>query len=203
MRSRSGSAAAPLLVQQVALFHAVDPDVLAPLAAVLLTLGRVEPAAVTRVVARLALDELGERTRVLGYTGGRGQDARGERGEDEEEGRLHCGVRGGTVGKYEERLKRDLGDCNQGCGCLVVRRRRWWCDFESRWRWGLRGLYRLESLWTISTERLPPTFFFNLWCVKCCKNSRSLWHGEGQSRVSSKFLIVEILACLDPGMSTN
>lgn len=85
----TSSAAAPLLVQHVALLHAVDANVLAPLPAVLLALRGAEPAAVARVVARLALDELGERARVFGDAGGRGQDAGGESGEDDEEGGLH------------------------------------------------------------------------------------------------------------------
>ena len=80
-----GSAAAPLHVEQVALLHAGDADVLAPLAAVLLALGPVEPAAVGRVVARRALHQLREAL-VVGRGAGRsGEDAGGEGGEGEED----------------------------------------------------------------------------------------------------------------------
>ena len=82
-----GSAAAPLHVEQVALLHAGDADVLAPLAAVLLALGPVEPAAVGRVVARRALHQLREPLQVVvGRDAGRsGEDAGGEGGEGEED----------------------------------------------------------------------------------------------------------------------
>lgn len=78
------SAAAPLVIEQAALLHAVDAHVLAPLAAVLLALGAVQPAAVAGVVAGLALDELGEVGALGGLGGGRGEDGRdgGEEGED-------------------------------------------------------------------------------------------------------------------------
>lgn len=79
----SSRAAAPLVVQETALLHAVHAHVLAPLAAVLLALGRVEPAAVARVIACLALDKLGEVAAGggLGIRGGGGGDE-GENGEE-------------------------------------------------------------------------------------------------------------------------
>lgn len=61
------------------------------------------------MVARLALDELGERARVLGDTGRGGQDAGGDGGEDEE-GSLHFrDQEGGYDSKSEERLKLKRG----------------------------------------------------------------------------------------------
>ena len=60
------SAATALPVHEVALLHAVNTNILAPLAAVLLTLGSAEPTGVAGVVARGASLELGEGLGVLG-----------------------------------------------------------------------------------------------------------------------------------------
>ena len=81
-------AAAPLVIEEAALLHAIDTDVLAPFATVLLALGGIEPAAVAGVVASLALDELREVTAGAHVRRGGGEDAReGEDGEDS--GGLH------------------------------------------------------------------------------------------------------------------
>lgn len=83
----SRSAAAPLVVEEAALLHARHTNVLPPLAAVLLALGGVEPAAVAGVVAGGAGLELGHA--LGGLSGGRGEGA-GEGGGEDDGRELHC-----------------------------------------------------------------------------------------------------------------